>query len=168
MRYLWTGCVAALGLAADAAAMAPELPVTTFLSTCMSAQANLEAVRIAAEGRGFVVALPEHKAKLLRNGADGDAYAAREAALVVERGRPMCTLFARSDDPQATRAALAKMLPPPTTRFTFEQEDVPGNPELLRVAYRLKLDGKPYAKWVFSAYPEDGPFNVAITLQMSR
>lgn len=168
MKHVWTALAASLGLAADAAAMAPDMPVTTFLSTCMSAQARPEAVRIAAEARGFVTALPEHKAKLLRNGADGDAYAAREAALVVERGRPLCTLFARSDDPKATRAALAKMLPPPSTRFTFEQEDVPGNPELLRVAYNLKLDGKPYAQWVFSAYPENGPFNVAITLQMRR
>lgn len=168
MKQVWFALAAALGVAANAAAMAPEMPVKTFLGTCMAAKAQPDAVRVAAERMGFVAALPEHKAKLLRNGADGDAYAARDAALAVERGRPMCTLFARSDDPKATRAALAGMLPPAGTGFTAETEEIAGEPDRLRVAYHIKLQGKPFASWVFSAYPDGGRFNVAITLQMSR
>ena len=116
----------------------------------------------------FAAPRPEHRAMLLRDDPEGEAYAARDAALVVGKARPHCTVYARSDDARATRVFLEQNLPDPSTRFTVEKEELPGKPDHASVAYRIKQAGKPYATWVFGSHRGAGPFNVAITLKMER
>lgn len=157
--------VVLLGAMTTAAAESPDVPVKAFVETCMRTLGNPDAVRTAALGHGFKVAPPQHKASLMRKGGEGEVYAARELALVVERGRRLCTVFAKSDDPEATGAQLKSWLPPPSTPFKVTTEDVGGTSTQSTVMHRISKDGKPFAAWVFSTYKGSGPFNVAITLQ---
>ncbi|MBB3224878.1 NMCC_0638 family (lipo)protein [Pseudoduganella umbonata] len=166
MKYAWTMVVpAVLAVVNTAAAGAPEVPVEAFISLCMSAKGNPDVVANAALQRGFKVASPEQKARLMRAGGQGDAYVARDIALVVEKGRRMCTVFAKSDNPEATGKQLKDWLPPPSTGFTVQTEAVGDTTTQSTVMYRIGLAGKPFAAWVFSINKRPSLFNIAITLQ---
>lgn len=155
---------ALLGAMNTAAAEAPEVPAKAFMELCMSTFGNPDAVRTAALGRGFK-ATPEYKERLMRKGGEGDVYAARDMALVVERGGRLCTVFARSDNPDSTGAHLKSWLPPASTPFTVTTESGSGTGTESTVTYRIGKEGKPFAAWIFSTYKGEGTFNVAITLQ---
>lgn len=150
------------------AAIPAQAPVTVFLSACMAAKGSAESSRIAAEKLGLGPATEEQKARVMRRGATGDAYVAHDIVLVVERDRPICTVFANSEKPDDTRAQLAKMLPPASTPFNVSTEKVGDTSDQSTVMHRISLDGKPFATWTFSAYKRPGVFNVAMTSQMSR
>ncbi|QBE65097.1 NMCC_0638 family (lipo)protein [Pseudoduganella lutea] len=165
MKHRSTAAMAVLlGVLGTAAAEAPDVPSKAFVDLCMSTFGNPDAVRTAALGRGFKAA-PEFKERLMRKGGEGDVYAARDLALVVERGRRMCTVFAKSDNPEATGAHLKSWLPPASTPFTVATENVSGTGNQSTVMYRISKEGKPFAAWTFSTYKGQGTFNVAITLQ---
>lgn len=148
-----------------AAAEAPDVPVKAFIDLCMSTKGELDIARATALRQGFKAAAPEQKARLMRSGGEGEAYVARDLALVVEKGRRMCTVFAKSDNPEETGKQLKAWLPPASTGFAVNSEQVGNTSEQSTVMYRISLQGKPFAAWVVSINRRPSLFNIAITLQ---
>lgn len=139
--------------------------VRGFMSICMNSLGDELRGVDNAKSFGLTALDGLQKAEVLRKGAGGSALEGAGMTVTIERNG-MCTVFARVDDPKAIHDALKKELPPPTTPFKVNVEQLQGSPDTLTTVYHLVLPTRPFADWIFSAYEKPGRFNVAITMQL--